>query len=77
MCRLAVGSSNSNTKNLLPEGVLRTSVGDAEPGLLIPTPEAEGIGNRKTKGNLATANFMASMLAMAKGGPPPTLPGKK
>jgi hypothetical protein len=70
VCRLAVGSSNSNTKNLLPESVFRTSVGDAEPGSLFPTPEAEGIGNRKAKGNSATANFMASMLAMAQGGPP-------
>jgi hypothetical protein len=66
-CRLAVGSTNSNTNNLLPERVFCTSVGDAEPRCLIPTAEAEGIGNRKTIGNTATANFMASMLAMAEG----------
>jgi hypothetical protein len=44
---------------------------------LIPTPEAEGIGNRKTKGNTATATFMASMLAMAEGKHPHPSRGKK
>jgi hypothetical protein len=53
--------------NLLPERVFPTSIGDEDPGGLIPTPETESVGNTKTKGNTATATFMASMLAMAEG----------